>query len=596
MASKPKLVPTPRRARPAYAPSPQKRPSADHFQLEPIKAFYCFLFPALLAAFYAPILDCDETFNFWEPTHYLRHSFGLQTWEYSPEYAIRSWFYISLHAFISRLTTFLPYVTKVHEFYLLRVVLAVTTAACETRLFHVICRTFNPRVGLMFLLCMVFSPGMFHASVAYLPSSFAMCASMLGMAAFMDWRGGLKTAQGIMWFGIAGIVGWPFTVALAAPFLLEEAVLATVSKDALETAIWRVVDGVVRSLIVLALGLCVDVFFYHSPEVVPFNIVWYNIFSGTGKGPAIFGTEPWHFYVQNLLLNFNIWFVLAMMALPLISLQFFSGSSTASVQSRLRSLVFLSPFYLWLAVFTVQPHKEERFMYPAYPALALNAAVALHMVLVALGSTEPGTLAGKIPAKVKLALVTVAMLCSIDLGVFRTVGVVTAYSAPMQVHKALQDPTVGVSGEFVCYGKEWYRFPSSYFLPDGMRAKWVKSAFSGLLPGEFSEANIGFGIWPTSLIPPGMNDRNDEDPGKHIDVKHCNLLVDSYFPGSPVSELEPPYMLDTATWEEVACSRLLDTSRTNRLGRMLWLPELDIIPQPFRRKWGKYCLLRRRTK
>lgn len=103
----------------------------------------------------------------------------------------------------------------------------------------------------MFLISMIISPGMFHASVAYLPSSFAMYSNMLGMAAFMDWRGGLKTAQGIMWFGIGGILGWPFASALAMPFLLEETALALLNKVAFEQFIWRVLDGVTRCLIVL---------------------------------------------------------------------------------------------------------------------------------------------------------------------------------------------------------------------------------------------------------------------------------------------------------------------------------------------------------
>ncbi len=49
-------------------------------------------------AWWMPVIsDCDETFNFWEPLHYLHHGYGLQTWEYSPTYAIRSWSYILLH-------------------------------------------------------------------------------------------------------------------------------------------------------------------------------------------------------------------------------------------------------------------------------------------------------------------------------------------------------------------------------------------------------------------------------------------------------------------------------------------------------------------
>jgi len=100
------------------------------------------------------------------------------------------------------------------------------------------------------MIILVSSPGMFHASTAYLPSSFAMYTTMLGMSAFMDWRGGSRTAQGIMWFGIGGIVGWPFAVALITPFLLEELVLATLTRDGIEVA-RRFLDGTVRCLLVL---------------------------------------------------------------------------------------------------------------------------------------------------------------------------------------------------------------------------------------------------------------------------------------------------------------------------------------------------------
>lgn len=36
----------------------------------------------------------------------------------------------------------------------------------------------------------------------------------------------------------------------------------------------------------------------------------------------------------------------------------------------------LSPLYLWLTVFLLQPHKEERFLFPVYPLICLTAAVA----------------------------------------------------------------------------------------------------------------------------------------------------------------------------------------------------------------------------
>jgi len=96
-------------------------------------------------------------------------------------------------------------------------------------------------------------------------------------------------------------------------------------------------------------------------------------------------------------------------------------------------------------------------------------------------------------------------------------GTITAYSAPLHVYKPLHRAGITQPGDTVCLGKEWYRFPSSFHLPQGVRAKFIKSEFSGLLPGEFSEARAGFGLFPGSwLVPSGMNDENLEDVGKYV--------------------------------------------------------------------------------
>ena len=160
-------------------------------------------------------------------------------------------------------------------------------------------------------------------------------------------------------------------------------------------------------------------------------------------------------------------------------------------------------------------------MYPAYPFLCLNAAIVMHTVLNYLGHLSPRGITGKIPAAVKLALVSAFALAVVVVGVLRTVGTVSAYSAPLQIYKSLQTPEYAYAQGNVCLGKEWYRFPSSYFLPKNMRLKFVKSAFDGLLPGEFSEAGTVSGILPTWLIPTGMNDQNIEDPGKHVCLTYC---------------------------------------------------------------------------
>lgn len=258
----------------------------------------------------------------------------------------------------------------------------------------------------------------------------------------------------------------------------------------------------------------IDSLFYRKLSFVPWRIVSYNIFSGSSRGPDIFGTEPWHFYIRNLLLNFNAWFLLAMCSGPLLCLQVLTNSQSLFRGSFLRGIGLITPFYLWLAIFSSQSHKEERFMYPVYPFLAFNAAIALHSILAYLGKSDG--VPGIIPARLKFYVMVCSVLFMVMVGMLRTVGTVSAYGAPLEIYRPLQTPSYANTSGNLCLGKEWYRFPSSYVLPQNVRAKFVKSAFDGLLPGYFNESKGTYGLKPTWITPLGMNDQNIEDPGKHV--------------------------------------------------------------------------------
>lgn len=68
----------------------------------------------------------------------------------------------------------------------------------------------------------------------------------------MNWRGGLKTAQGIFWFAMAGILGWPFAAALCAPYVIEEFVLMLFSDQASRFDFFmRIIRGVVSAVLLL---------------------------------------------------------------------------------------------------------------------------------------------------------------------------------------------------------------------------------------------------------------------------------------------------------------------------------------------------------
>ena len=87
----------------------------------------------LAGALYAPIMDCDETYNYYEPMHYLLYGYGLQTWEYSPAYALRSYFYLLVPHGAVALTASLLTTHKVVVFYVVRCSLGVACAACTCR-------------------------------------------------------------------------------------------------------------------------------------------------------------------------------------------------------------------------------------------------------------------------------------------------------------------------------------------------------------------------------------------------------------------------------------------------------------------------------
>lgn len=87
-------------------------------------------------------------------------------------------------------------------------------------------------------------------------------------------------------------------------------------------------------------------------------------------------------------MNFNILVPLSLLALPALAvtyiidrkrLGYITPSSDQSSPFMILGLR-LFPLYLWLGILTSQAHKEERFMFPAYPMLCFNAAVTLYLM------------------------------------------------------------------------------------------------------------------------------------------------------------------------------------------------------------------------
>ncbi|THH13499.1 hypothetical protein EW146_g6729 [Bondarzewia mesenterica] len=594
--------------------------------------------------------------------------YGFQTWETSPVYAIRSWAYIILYYIPAKLLSWVLHVPgKRPGFFSVRITLAVASSICEARLYETVKQKINNRVARYMFFMLVTSAGMWNASIginafffspdsvidfmiALLPSSFAMYATTLACSfAFVPASNlnGRRTFAATLLFATGAIVGWPFALAIAIPFVIEELfVFAGDRVSASAKGNWLInrwtrllLCGGAAMQIAIPVIL-IDTFFYGKVVAVPWNIIKYNVFPDMARGPNLYGTEPWYFYILNLLLNFNALLPLALLAIPALFVTYridrrrlgsAQGSTEESSPFTILGLRLL-PLYLWLGILTAQAHKEERFMFPAYPLICFNAAVTLYLIrgwmeVAFIKSTNSPYKASKTPIfrLTTLSVITIASIISIS----RILALWKYYHTPMTimfnfeneelprllnvtgflphplpppgtvvVHKQgeEEDPIdltpIKEFGLRLCIGKEWYRFPGHYLVPDGVRVDWIKSNFDGQLPAHFMETHGGLRsrIAGTSIIPKGLNDYNMEEPMHYVDVSICDYLMDLDFPHDPVSSVyEPRWAVQTDTWDRVSCLPFLDARHSSVLTRTLWLPGETWQTT---NTYGDYCLLR----
>lgn len=129
-------------------------------------------------------------FNFFEPLHYFQYNTGFQTWELSPEYAVRSWAYILLHWPFAHIVPSLMSLPKVRllllphtkerafqadshvqraSFFCLRIGLGIICSICEAKFYRSVVENINERVGRYTLAMMILSAGMWNAGVGQSP-------------------------------------------------------------------------------------------------------------------------------------------------------------------------------------------------------------------------------------------------------------------------------------------------------------------------------------------------------------------------------------------------------------------------------------------
>ena len=122
--------------------------------------------------------------------------------------------------------------------------------------------------------------------------------------------------------------------------------------------------GILGLVIGLASTVSVDSFFWQQfplwPELAAFK---FNVVSGQASA---WGTQPWHFYFTNAIPRLLLNPATYLLCIPLALIQPATRTATASL---------LVPSLAFVALFSIQPHKEWRFILYAVPAFTAAAAL-----------------------------------------------------------------------------------------------------------------------------------------------------------------------------------------------------------------------------
>jgi alpha-1,2-mannosyltransferase len=408
---------------------------------------------------------------------------------------------------------------------------------------------------------------MFISSAALLPSSFSMYFCMAALSAW--WHQTYKLA--IFFTAISVLLGWPFVGLISVPIIID--ILVRLKKVRL-FVFWSIISGVT----VLMPMILLDSSYFGKMVMAPVNIVLYNIFN-KGGGPNLYGTEPFSFYIFNGFLNFNIIWLLSLITPIAIIVGYFAvPARTKQTTLTLPYYLSLAPFYLWLAVMMLQPHKEERFLYPVYPLISLCGAITLDI-------------GQKIFFRIKSAIfkintathylnhttfmVVLVVIVSALLNMSRILALYKNYHAPMDTfmelttsRDILEDPNSNKPIN-VCIGKDWYRYPSSFFLPSTRYSiRFLNSEFRGMLPAYYSDDENA-----TQIPHNYFNDRNKGNPFMIFkNFENCDYLVDLDLKAKKTPPNEPNYSADTEFWTVLKEIPFLNAQQSHPIYRAFYIP------------------------
>ncbi|KAI9781802.1 MAG: dolichyl-P-Man:Man(7)GlcNAc(2)-PP-dolichol alpha-1,6-mannosyltransferase [Peltula sp. TS41687] len=253
-----------------------------------------------------------------------------------------------------------------------RGVLGLLNASALLAFRRAVARSFGRDTGNWYLLLQACQFHVIYYASRTLPNMFAFGLTTLALSRLLPTLGGSFNSAAFRKSCRLSVYILTFT---AVVFRSEIAVLLAVLIACLflreGMVIFQdiVLAGTTGAVIGLLVTISVDSFFWLKfplwPELAGFK---YNAIEGKSSA---WGTNPWWFYFGNalprLLLNPMSWLV----CIPL---------AAAIPATRIPTLDILAPVLGFMAIYSIQPHKEWRFVIYAIPSLTAAAAIGANWI------------------------------------------------------------------------------------------------------------------------------------------------------------------------------------------------------------------------
>jgi GPI mannosyltransferase 3 len=290
---------------------------------------------------HSAIVHPDEVFQMEEPAHHLAFGYGVVSWEW--RVGIRSWIFPYLFSLIMRAFSFAG--GSAMYLIVIKTLLSVASLGAVLIAFHWVRRIAGDRAGLVAAFaCAIWYQLAIYASH---PLSEVLATDFLLPALYLQRFNDGKTWRLLLGCLLAGLA------ACARIQLLPIVVLAA----ALFYPFWQP-----RMIAYMAVALCTPLCISGLVDWMtwghPFQSIWKYVLVNMTVSKR-YGIEPWWWYLRDLALRLNVLLLAALLAVRRLP--------------RMALLVAAT-----VALFSVIPHKEERFLYPIWPLIIMMGAVGLY--------------------------------------------------------------------------------------------------------------------------------------------------------------------------------------------------------------------------